>query len=89
MIVYQHDYSGLYQGQTTADESPLEQGKYLIPARCVPVAPPAEIPDEKWPRWNGSNWDIVNKPAIASGPSAVEKLQAFLAENPDVAELIS
>lgn len=91
MIVYQHDYAGMYQGNTTADESPLEPEKYLMPARCVTVAPPApeEVPEGKWPRWNGSSWDIVNAPVIASGPSAVEKLEAFLAANPDVAELIS
>jgi hypothetical protein len=92
MIVYQYDAAGLYQGEATADESPLEPGKYLIPARCVTVPPP-EIPEGKHPRWNGSRWDLVNAPRLSPDISLPEdpivKLQEFLAQNPDVAALIS
>lgn len=90
MIAYQYDRAGLYQGETLADESPLEPGVYLLPARCTFVAPPAQIPDDRWPRWNGVAWGLVNRPQLQ--PSAeddpVAKLQQFLAANPDVAALL-
>ena len=53
MIVYQYSPAGLYQGETVADESPLEPGVWLMPARTTRVAPPSEYPEERWPRWNG------------------------------------
>lgn len=88
-IVYQYDISGMFTGETEADESPLEPGVFLIPARCVEVAPPAYSGDQ-WPRWNGANWELItvsqandNQPA-----SPVDKLRDFLMANPDVAELI-
>ena len=64
--VYQHDVAGLYIGPTAADESPLEPGVYLIPARCTTAPPPAELPEGRWPRWNGSTWDLVTLPRPAS-----------------------
>lgn len=88
ITVYQCDHAGLYTGETTADESPLEPGVYIRPAGCVDIAPPAEWPAEKWPRWNGAAWDLVVKPKPKlSDP--VAKLAAFLAANPDVAELLN
>ncbi len=88
--VYQTDRAGHYLCETLADESPLQPGVFLIPAGAVDTAPPAEWPDEKWPRWNGAAWDLVTMPAAvaANDNSAVAKLQAFLAANPDVAALI-
>lgn len=91
MIAYQYDLAGCYQGETVADESPLEPGVYLLPARCTLVAPPAEIPDDRWPRWNGVAWDLVNRPqptAAVAQDDQVAKLQQFLAANPDVAALL-
>lgn len=38
--VYQTNAAGVYVGTTTADESPLEPGVYLIPAGCVETPPP-------------------------------------------------
>ena len=90
MNVFQTDRAGHYVGNTVADESPLEPGVYLIPAGCVGVAPPSSWPDDKWPRWNGASWDIVTKPAVVTNEinDPVEKLQAFLAANPDVAAIL-
>lgn len=39
--VYQTDSTGLYVGETEADESPLEPGVFHIPAGCTETAPPA------------------------------------------------
>lgn len=84
---YQLDAAGLLIGETVADESPLEPGVFPMPAGCIDTAPPAEWPDGQWPRWNGIAWYLVPKP-VSAALNPVEKLAAFLAENPDVAALI-
>jgi len=61
-IVFQTNSAGLFCGVTEADESPLEPGVFHIPAGAVTAPPPAEWPDAKWPRWNGSAWQLVTKP---------------------------
>ena len=88
--VFQMDPAGMLLGTTIADPSPLEPDVWLIPAGCVEVPPPPTSPDDKWPRWNGSAWDLVTKPPApdAANPDPVAKLRAFLADNPDVAGLI-
>lgn len=89
---YQYDHAGLYAGITEADESPLEPGVYLLPARCTLTPPPADVPADKWPRWNGHAWELVNRPAPAPAPAndndPVAKLRDFLAANPDVAAIL-
>lgn len=90
--VFQYDFAGLLIGETQADESPLEPGVFLIPARCTETPPPAEWPGDKWPRWNTVEWELVTKPTPAQPEQPIEdpvaKLQAFLAANPDVAALL-
>ena len=86
--VYQFDSSGYYQGETTADESPLEPGTYLHPARTTPLKPDTPTPGS-WPRWNGAHWVMVNLPAALKTPDPLTKLQAFLDSNPDVKALLS
>lgn len=88
-IVYQTDQAGFYQGQTSADESPLEPGVYHLPARCVETPPPATWEDNQWPRWDGTTWRLVNRPKAFDAEDPVDKLKAFLAANPDVANLIT
>lgn len=88
IAAYQYDYSGMYLGLASADESPLEPGIYLLPARSTLTAPPAEIQEGKWPRWNGAAWDLVTRQAVAE-LSATDKLKEFLEQNPDVAALIN
>lgn len=87
--VYQYDISGIYVGQTEADESPLEPGVFLIPARCVEMAPPEPVGD-KWPRWNGAKWELITVAPVNDNQPAspVDKLREFLNANPDVAALI-
>jgi hypothetical protein len=85
---YQLNRAGLLAGETEADESPLEPGVWMVPAGCTLVAPPATWPEDKWPRFNGTGWDFVTKPAPANDNDPVAKLQAFLASNPDVAALL-
>lgn len=87
---YQFSAAGVYLGATEADESPLEPGVFLLPARCTFTPPPDDVPDGKVPRWNGSAWALANdpaKPLVIEDPLA--KLQAFLTANPDVAALVT
>lgn len=88
MIVYQYNTAGLYQGENDADESPLEPGVLLMPARTTRTPPPTDIPAGRWPRWNGVAWELATKPQAAAPIDPAAKLQAFLNENPDVAALI-
>lgn len=90
MIAYQYDHAGVYLGETEADPSPLEPGKYLLPARCTTTPPPTDISEGEVARWNGGAWGIVSAPAIArSSSDPVSKLREFLNENPDVAYLLT
>lgn len=88
--VFQIDNSGLYVGPTLADESPLEPGVWLMPAKTVDAAPTADVPAGKWPRWNGCEWVLANnvQAAPANDNDPVRKLQAFLLANPDVAAIL-
>lgn len=87
ITVYQFDHAGMYAGETDAYESPLEPGVWLMPAGAVDVAPPAEWPAGQHPRWTGSAWELISKPA-SPAEDPVAKLAAFLEANPDVRELI-
>lgn len=68
----------MYMGETIADESPMEPGVWLMPAGTVETAPPAQWPDDKWPRWNGATWDLIACPAPVnpSDPLAILEQQA-------------
>lgn len=89
--VHQTDRAGMYLGPAIADESPLEPGLFHLPAGAVEITPPEDWPEDKWPRWNGSSWELTNKPqpALAANTDPVAKLQAFLLDNPDVAALLN
>jgi hypothetical protein len=57
--VYQTDINGVYTNTTTAYESPLEPGVFLIPAGAVEIVPPiAEY--NQYAQWNGSQWNIID-----------------------------
>lgn len=88
--VYQYDLAGMYIGTTDADESPLEPGVWLIPARCVEIEPPA-VTGSQWPRWNGVAWQVITiqqQKQAAEESDPVAKLRDFLNSNPDVAALL-
>ena len=87
-IVYQYDASGLYLGTTLADESPLEQGVFHLPAHCTETPVPEMWAEDQHPRWNGSTWQLVAKPKLTVAESPEQKLAAFLKQNPDVLNLM-
>jgi len=59
--VCQLDPHGYFVGMTVADESPLEPGVWLMPARAVDVAAP-EVTGGYRAKWNGSSFDLVPPP---------------------------
>jgi hypothetical protein len=81
-IVCQLDTNGLFVGLTTADESPLEEGVYLLPAGTVD-APEPEHKDGFNSKWNGSVFVKVPVPKpktepVATPPSVAQlKAQAL------------
>jgi hypothetical protein len=58
--VCQLDAAGYFTGMTTADESPLESGVYLIPGGCIDAASPT-VPEGQRAKWNGA-WEIEDIP---------------------------
>ena len=64
--VCQLDDEGYYVGMTTADESPLEPGVYLIPRGALDVTPPLQV-EGKYIRWDGE-WIYEDIPAPPAPP---------------------
>lgn len=60
-IVCQLDDNGYFVSTTIADESPLEPGVFLIPARCVDAPAPKEFPGQRV-KWTGSDWAYEDIP---------------------------
>lgn len=59
MKVYNYDpNSGYYLGSEEADESPLEPGKYCLPANATFTKPP-EFKIDEIPKWVDNEWILV------------------------------
>jgi hypothetical protein len=88
-IVYQYDATGAYVGPTVADESPMEPGVWLLPARTTEAEPP-ECGVDEMQQWNGAAWQVVTRPPQPTAAEiAIAKLKSFLDANPDVAAQIN
>lgn len=78
-VVSQLDSDGCFVGQTTADESPLESGVWLLPAGAVDSLPPSLSPGQR-AKWTGSGFDLEAIPAPEvpppPPPPTTEQLQA-------------
>lgn len=56
MNIYHYDNNGFYTQTTTARQSPLEPGVFLVPARATTLQPPALLPNTVVV-FNGSSWN--------------------------------
>jgi hypothetical protein len=72
-IVFQLDGNGYYVGETTADESPLEPGVFLIPAGCIEEPPPPPI-EGKLRRYFNGEWiyEDMPPPELPPDPTTVD-----------------
>jgi len=70
--VIQLDADGYFVGFTTADESPLEAGVFLIPAGAIDATAPT-VPEGKRAKWNGA-WvfDDIPQPETAQEREPIE-----------------
>lgn len=66
-IVSQLDAEGFFLAATSADPSPLEPGKFLIPGGAVDATPP-NVPAGQRARWNGVGFDLEDIPPPPSPP---------------------
>jgi len=68
--VIQLDADGYFVGLTTADESPLEPGVFLIPAGAID-APTPNVPEGQRAKWNGQ-WVFEDIPQPEPEPEPPE-----------------
>lgn len=60
MLVHNYHFAtGEYLGSSEADESPLEDGIFLIPAHATETEPPSEIPDDNAAVFADGTWSLV------------------------------
>ena len=61
--VSQLDSEGYFVGRVLADESPLEEGVFLIPAGAI-EAPEPETPEGHLAKWDGKSWvfEAIHEP---------------------------
>jgi hypothetical protein len=78
MKVYQTDFDGFYIGETTAQESPLEPGVFLIPGGAYKAKPPSLSNGETAQIVDGA-WVVIPAPPapeVVPEPTAAELLAA-------------
>jgi hypothetical protein len=88
--VIQLDLDGYFVGTTTADESPLEPGIFLLPAGTIDTSIP-NLPEGKVAKWDGE-WlfeDIPTpEPEIESEPIELTYAQKRGREYPPITDYI-
>lgn len=63
IVVYQTNEAGVFIGETLADESPLDEGVFLIPRGAVEKAPP-KLKEKQQARWDNAaqKWKVEDIP---------------------------
>jgi hypothetical protein len=55
MKAYGYNHEGIFTGEIDCQPSPLEFGKFLVPAMATEMKP-TKPTKGKWPVWNGKKW---------------------------------
>ena len=61
MKIYHYNVEGIFTSEGVANPSPLEPGKYLVPAKATTVEPIAVV-DGQVARWTGEEWEAYVAP---------------------------
>lgn len=87
--VCQLDENGYFVGITVADESPLEEGIYLLPYGTVDVSEP-EIKDGFLTKWDGSTfiYEVIPKPIPEPDPPILTYADLRRAEYPPISDYV-
>ena len=87
MKIYNYNDNGEYVGEDEADESPLEIGVFLIPAKATKIEPPAQVKGKKLVFASGV-WNLVDitvpNEDIPLKPSQMDLIKAELSSLDDV-----
>lgn len=77
MKIFNYDSNGIFIDETNAEESPLEPGVFLIPAKATSISPPA-FNDSQVARFVNDVWVIesIPKPAPPNIPTKAELIAA-------------
>lgn len=88
--VVQLDINGYFVGMTTADESPLEPGIYLMPANTIDAVEPI-IPEGHLARWDGQ-WifelRIISNDDLEQTPEELTYSEKRSMEYPPIADYL-
>jgi hypothetical protein len=89
MRIFHYDETGLYVGEGIAKPSPLEPGRYLVPARATDLQPPAVGEGER-ARFDGSAWQIeqIPEPEPESVPDLTPEEQIEANNAPILAQIL-
>lgn len=73
MKIYNYDpNNGEFVSESLADESPLEQGAYLIPAHATTIVPPEFDPETETCVFKNNSWTVVYKPEPEPEPEPTD-----------------
>jgi hypothetical protein len=86
--VIQLDAEGYFDGFTTADESPLEPGVFLMPGGCIEAAAPTVLEGQR-AKWNGA-WVLedIPQPEPEQEPAEPTYAEKRAAEYPPITDYI-
>lgn len=74
-IYHYNPVSGIYSGESVADESPLEEGVFLIPAHAT-TSPPPEVNMGEYAAWTGDEWEVRQIPVETPEPVSLDAAKA-------------
>lgn len=90
MKIYNYSQdTGIYIGESIADESPLEAGVYLIPANATTISPPAQQ-EGKTVNFENGKWTFKNIVVSeeVSNPSPLTYAQKRSREYPPITDYL-